>query len=46
LGDQVSVDGEALDATGLELDESLLTGEADPVDKAAATPFCLEASGR
>ncbi len=35
LGDQVVVDGEVLEATGLELDESLLTGEADPVDKKA-----------
>ena len=34
LGDQVVVDGVVLDASGLEIDESLLTGEADPVDKA------------
>ena len=33
VGDQVAVDGEILQATGLELDESLLTGEADPVQK-------------
>ncbi|MCB0994025.1 MAG: HAD-IC family P-type ATPase [Acidimicrobiales bacterium] len=32
-GDQVVVDGEVLTSVGLELDESLLTGEADPVDK-------------
>jgi cation-transporting P-type ATPase E len=32
-GDQVSVDGEVLTANGLEIDESLLTGEADPVAK-------------
>jgi cation-transporting ATPase E len=32
-GDQITVDGRVLDATGLEIDESLLTGEADPVDK-------------
>lgn len=32
-GDQVAVDGEIVDSTGLELDESLLTGEADPVTK-------------
>jgi len=32
-GDQIGVDGEVLDAWGLEIDESLLTGEADPVDK-------------
>lgn len=35
LGDQIAVDGEVLDSTNLEIDESLLTGEADPVDKAA-----------
>ena len=29
-GDQVLVDGEVLDASGLEIDESLLTGESDP----------------
>ena len=32
-GDQLVVDGEVLQAQGLEIDESLLTGEADPVDK-------------
>ena len=32
-GDQVVVDGVVVDAVGLEVDESLLTGEADPVDK-------------
>jgi len=32
-GDQVVVDGDVLDAAGLEIDESLLTGEADPVEK-------------
>jgi cation-transporting ATPase E len=32
-GDQVVVDGEVLDAGGLEIDESLLTGEAEPVEK-------------
>ncbi|MBL6926246.1 MAG: HAD-IC family P-type ATPase [Acidimicrobiia bacterium] len=37
-GDQVVVDGELISGTGLELDESLLTGEADPVDKAAGDP--------
>ena len=33
-GEQVVVDGEVLDSPGLEVDESLLTGEADPVAKA------------
>jgi len=32
-GDQLVVDGVVLGADGLEIDESLLTGEADPVDK-------------
>ncbi|MDA8434572.1 MAG: HAD-IC family P-type ATPase [Actinomycetales bacterium] len=32
-GDQMLVDSEVLDSVGLELDESLLTGEADPVPK-------------
>ncbi|AYG81376.1 putative cation-transporting ATPase E [Streptomyces hundungensis] len=32
-GDKVVVDGEAVEADGLEVDESLLTGEADPVLK-------------
>jgi cation-transporting ATPase E len=30
-GDQIPVDGIVLDATGLEVDESLLTGESEPV---------------
>jgi len=34
-GDQVTVDGDVLDATALEIDESLLTGEAEPVAKGA-----------
>jgi cation-transporting ATPase E len=51
LGDQVSVDGSTIDATGLELDESLLTGEADPVDKQAGDQvlsgsFVVAGSGR
>jgi cation-transporting ATPase E len=33
-GDQLVVDGVVLHSEGLEIDESLLTGEADPVDKA------------
>ncbi|MCH1435105.1 MAG: HAD-IC family P-type ATPase, partial [Acidimicrobiales bacterium] len=32
-GDQVVVDGDVLAESGLELDESLLTGESDPVEK-------------
>ncbi|GAA3315300.1 HAD-IC family P-type ATPase [Arthrobacter ramosus] len=32
-GDQVSADAVVLDGDGLELDESLLTGESDPVSK-------------
>ncbi len=32
-GDQVVVDGEVINALGLEIDESLLTGESDPVEK-------------
>ena len=33
-GDQVVVDGTVLTSSGLEADESLLTGEADPIEKA------------
>ncbi|MGN6334584.1 HAD-IC family P-type ATPase, partial [Mycobacterium sp.] len=33
-GDQVVVDGEIVEAANLEVDESLLTGEADPIAKA------------
>ncbi|WP_182360240.1 HAD-IC family P-type ATPase [Tomitella gaofuii] len=32
-GDQLVVDGEVIEAAGLEVDESLLTGESDPVHK-------------
>ena len=32
-GDQVPVDGEVIGTEGFQVDESLLTGEADPVDK-------------
>lgn len=38
LGDQIAVDGEIVDSTNLEIDESLLTGEADPVDKSTSDP--------
>ncbi|MET0900808.1 MAG: HAD-IC family P-type ATPase [Mycobacterium sp.] len=34
-GDQIVVDGELLEETNLEIDESLLTGEADPIAKDA-----------
>ena len=34
-GDQVPADGQVVDSAGLELDESMLSGEADPVAKAA-----------
>jgi cation-transporting ATPase E len=34
-GDQVPADGVVRDGRGLQLDESMLTGEADPVDKHA-----------
>lgn len=34
-GDQLIVDGEVLSADGLEVDESLLTGESEPVVKGA-----------
>ncbi len=34
-GDQLVVDGVIVACDGLEIDESLLTGEADPVDKVA-----------
>ncbi|WP_290860842.1 HAD-IC family P-type ATPase [Hamadaea sp.] len=34
-GEKAPVDGEVVDSDHLEIDESLLTGESDPVDKAA-----------
>jgi cation-transporting ATPase E len=37
-GDKAVVDGEAVEADGLEIDESLLTGEADPVLKQPGDP--------
>jgi len=50
-GDQISVDGDVLSGSGLEVDESLLTGEADPVDKAPGDTvqsgsFVASGSGR
>ncbi len=32
-GDQIVVDGEVIETAGLEVDESLLTGESDPISK-------------
>jgi cation-transporting ATPase E len=37
-GDKVVVDGETVEAAGLEVDESLLTGEPDPVPKRPGDP--------
>ncbi|MCQ4081414.1 cation-translocating P-type ATPase [Streptomyces sp. RB6PN25] len=37
-GDKCAVDGEVVEADGLEIDESLLTGEADPVLKEPGDP--------
>ncbi|MFI1965777.1 cation-translocating P-type ATPase [Streptomyces pathocidini] len=37
-GDKAVVDGEVIEADGLEIDESLLTGEADPVLKKPGDP--------
>ncbi|RCV52423.1 HAD-IC family P-type ATPase [Marinitenerispora sediminis] len=50
-GDQAVVDGVVLDSAGLEVDESLLTGEADPVVKRPGDPvmsgsFAVAGSGR
>lgn len=49
-GDQIPVDGELLAATGLEVDEGLITGEADPQPKSASDPvlsgsFVVSGSG-
>ena len=50
LGDQIVVDGEVLTSTNLEVDESLLTGEADPIamdsgDKVMSGSFIVAGSG-
>ncbi|MBA3021121.1 HAD-IC family P-type ATPase [Propionicimonas sp.] len=37
-GDQIIVDGEIVEASYLEVDESLLTGESDPLEKAPGDP--------
>lgn len=39
MGDQVSVDGLVLESRGLEVDESILTGESTPVKKAIGEPI-------
>ncbi|MCV7254302.1 cation-translocating P-type ATPase [Mycobacterium hackensackense] len=49
-GDQIIVDGEVLEGANLEIDESLLTGEADPIQKDAGDPvmsgsFVVSGSG-
>jgi cation-transporting ATPase E len=51
LGDQVPVDGTVLTSAGLEVDESLLTGEADPLpkvagDKVLSGSFVVAGQGR
>ncbi|MFC0314415.1 HAD-IC family P-type ATPase [Gordonia phosphorivorans] len=38
-GDQIVVDGETVESESLDVDESLLTGEADAVDKAVGDPI-------
>src|SRR5690606_10108258 len=38
IGDQVPADGEVLGSAGLEVDESMLTGESEPVAKDAGDP--------
>jgi cation-transporting ATPase E len=50
-GDQVVVDGEVLESSGLEVDESLLTGESDatlksPGDEVLSGSFVAAGSGR
>jgi len=50
-GDQLAVDGVVISANGLEIDESLLTGESDPVvkradDRCLSGSFVAAGSGR
>lgn len=50
-GDQVVVDGDVLTSSALEIDETLLTGESDPVTRVAGEPvlsgsFVVAGSGR
>ena len=49
-GDQIVVDGDIVEETNLEVDESLLTGEADPIakdagDKVMSGSFVVAGSG-
>jgi cation-transporting P-type ATPase E len=49
-GDQIVADGPIVDGHGIEVDESLLTGEADPVDKSIGEKvlsgtFCVSGTG-
>jgi cation-transporting P-type ATPase E len=51
IGDQIVVDGQALAVRGLQIDESLLSGESDPIDKAPGDEvlsgsFVVSGSGR
>jgi len=51
IGDQVAVDADVLAAEGLEIDEALLTGEAEPVtkwpgDSLLSGSFVVAGSGR
>jgi cation-transporting ATPase E len=43
-GDQIAVDGPVLDGGRIEVDESLLSGESDPLVKGRATTSCRAAS--
>ncbi|HEY3906915.1 MAG TPA: HAD-IC family P-type ATPase [Streptosporangiaceae bacterium] len=50
-GDQVVIDGQVLQASGLEIDESLVSGEADPIgkepgDDVLSGSFVVAGSGR
>jgi cation-transporting ATPase E len=50
-GDQIVTDGVVQDGTGMQVDESLLTGESEPVDKLAGAnvlsgSFVVAGSGR
>ena len=50
-GDQILADGSVVEASGLTVDESLLSGESEPVSKAPgdrlmAGSYCVEGGGR